>query len=68
MDGRNRRLIAEPFRRHAAAVARTDRRRRFVRLYWEFKARQPEYSPVRMIARAERISVWLVYDVLRGRR
>lgn len=47
---------------------RAERRRRFLVLREWFKLRRPGESPIKLIALKERITVWTVYDVLRGRR
>lgn len=43
------------------------RRRRFLRLWDRFVKERPGESPVKLIARAEGVTIWTVYDVLKGR-
>jgi hypothetical protein len=48
--------------------ARKVRRARFKALRVKFLLERPGENPFKLIAKEELVSVWTVYDVLRGRR
>jgi hypothetical protein len=54
--------------RQARDEWRRQRRHKWAALFRRFVMRFPGKNPHRMIAEKEKVSVWLVYDVLGGRR